>query len=209
VASYPFAIFILPAEYVTPAAKTARKIGNHGVCRACQHALHVNKIEPWSHHFRSLDPSIWLTPFHTRSAKASVVRYRSGWRTQLLRLPTRGAERAVAVNKQWVDAAVILGSPSIRTHIESADNQAPDFERCADTLHALPSMLPSATWSFILKTTTESPKNPFFIAKLIDRVNSPWLRGLPDFGNSLMHLSPKTPMPDSKPCSAMPMASAT
>ena len=33
-------------------------------------------------------------------------------------------------------------------------------------------------------------EDPFFIARLIDKVDSPWLRALPDFGNSLMHLPP-------------------
>jgi sugar phosphate isomerase/epimerase len=35
-------------------------------------------------------------------------------------------------------------------------------------------------------------EDPLFIAKVIDKVNSPWLRGLPDFGNSLMHLPPES-----------------
>jgi|SRR5882672_414675 len=192
VASYPFRDFILPAEYVTPAAKTARKMEITEFAAHVSTRFHVNKIEPWSHHFRSLDPK-YLADFRSTldRAKASVVDIAVDGEHSFYAADPEERERAVAVNKQWVDAAVILGSPSIRTHIESADNQAPDFERCADTLQRIAEYGAIRNVVVHLENDDGVTEDPFFIAKLIDRVNSPWLRGLPDFGNSLMHLSPE------------------
>jgi len=34
-------------------------------------------------------------------------------------------------------------------------------------------------------------EDPFFLAQVIDQVNSPWLHALPDFGNSLAALPPE------------------
>ncbi len=39
-----------------------------------------------------------------------------------------------------------------------------------------------STW----RTTTPTTEDAFFIAKVIDRVKSPWLRALPDFCNSML-----------------------
>ena len=33
-------------------------------------------------------------------------------------------------------------------------------------------------------------EDPFFLVKLIEKVNSPWLRALPDFGNTLASADP-------------------
>jgi sugar phosphate isomerase/epimerase len=192
VASYPFRDFILPAEYVTPAAKAAPKMEITEFAAHVSTRFHINKIEPWSHHFRSLDPK-YLADFRSAldRAKASVVDIAVDGEHSFYAADTAERERAVAVNKQWVDAAVTLGSPSIRTHIESADNQPPDLDRCADTLKRIAEYAATRNVVVHLENDDGDTEDPFFIAKLIDKVNSPWLRGLPDFGNSLMHLPPE------------------
>ncbi|MBI1739408.1 MAG: hypothetical protein HYR57_00770, partial [Candidatus Koribacter versatilis] len=54
VASYPFRDFILPAEYVTPAAaKAAQKMEITEFAAHVISRFNINKIEPWSAHFRS------------------------------------------------------------------------------------------------------------------------------------------------------------
>ncbi len=192
IASYPFRDFILPGEYTTAAAKTAPKMELTEFAAHVSTRFHVNKIEPWSHHFRSLEPK-YLADFRSAldRAKASVVDIAVDGEHSFYASDPAERERAVTVNKQWVDAAVTLGSPSIRTHIAAADNQPPDLERCADTLKRIAEYAATRNVVVHLENDDGVTEDPFFIAKIIDKVDSSWLRGLPDFGNSLMHLPPE------------------
>ena len=192
IASYPFRDFILPGEYTTAAAKTAPKMELTEFAAHVSTRFHVNKIEPWSHHFRSLEPK-YLADFRSAldRAKASVVDIAVDGEHSFYASDAAERERAVTVNKQWVDAAVTLGSPSIRTHIAAADNQPPDLERCADTLKRIAEYAATRNVVVHLENDDGVTEDPFFIAKIIDKVDSSWLRGLPDFGNSLMHLPPE------------------
>ena len=192
VASYPFRDFILPGEYTTPAAKSAPKMEITEFAAHVNARFHINKIEPWSAHFRSLEPK-YLAGFRSELDRAQclVVDIAVDGEHSFYAADPAERERAVAVNKQWVDAAATLGSPSIRTHISSADNQLPDLERSADSLKRIAEY--GATRGVVVHLENDDgvTEDPFFIARLIDKVNSPWLRGLPDFGNSLMHLPPE------------------
>ena len=192
IASYPFRDFILPGEYTTPAAKSAPKMEITEFAAHVSARFHVNKIEPWSAHFRSLEPK-YLAGFRSAldRAQCAVVDIAVDGEHSFYAADPAERERAVAVNKQWVDAAAALGSPSIRTHISSADNQPPDLERSADTLKRIAEYGATRNVVVHLENDDGVTEDPFFIARLIDKVNSPWLRGLPDFGNSLMHLPPE------------------
>jgi L-ribulose-5-phosphate 3-epimerase len=193
VASYPFRDFISPGEYTTPAAKSAPKMEIMEFAAHVSARFHVNKIEPWSAHFRSLDPQ-YIADFRSAldRAQSAVVDIAVDGEHSFYAVDPAGRERAVAVNKQWIDTAATLGSPNIRTHIASADNQPPDLERAADTLKRISDYAATRNVVVHLENDDGVTEDPFFIAKLIDKVNSPWLRGLPDFGNSLMHLPPES-----------------
>src|SRR5215470_14773885 len=109
IASYPFRDFILPAEYVTDAAKTGIKMeitefASHVISR-----FNVNKIEPWSAHFRSLDPK-YLESFRTalEKSQASVVNIAYDGEHSVYAGDSSERERAVADNKKWIDAAAAL-----------------------------------------------------------------------------------------------------
>jgi len=117
-------------------------------------------------------------------------------------------ERAVADNKLWINAAAALGSPSIRTHIASADNQPPDLDRSTDTLLRIVEHAVTRNVVIHLENDDGVTEDPVFLVKLIEKVNNPWLRGLPDFGNSLCIRLPKMHTPGSKPCLTTPTASA-
>jgi sugar phosphate isomerase/epimerase len=193
VASYPFRDFIVPTEDAT--ASTLKAASKMEITEFAAHIIerfHVNKIEPWSHHFRSLDQK-YLDGFRVAldRANASVVDIAVDGEPSFYAADAAERERAVAVNKQWIDAAVTIGSPSIRTHIAAAGNQPPDLDRCADTLQRIADYGASRNLVVHLENDDGVTEDPFFLAKLIAKVNSPWLRGLPDFGNSLMHLPPE------------------
>ena len=193
VASYPFRDFISPGDYATAALKSTPKMEITEFAAHVIERFHINKIEPWSAHFRSLEPK-YLADFRSalERAKASVVNIAVDGEHSFYAPDPAKREQAVAANKQWIDAATTLGSPSIRTHIASADHQPPDLQRTADTLQR--TMEYAATRNVVVHLENDDgvTEDPFFLVSVIEKVNSPWLRGLPDFGNSLMHLPPET-----------------
>jgi len=193
VASYPFRDFILPAEDVSPSASPAApKMELIEFAAHVKSRFNLNKIEPWSSHFRSLEPK-YLDELRAAldQAKAMVVNIAFDGQHSFYALDRTERERAVADNKQWIDAAAALGSPSIRTHIAAADNQPPDLARSADTLFRIVEHAAARNVVVHLENDDGVTEDPVFLVKLIEKVNSPWLRGLPDFGNSLMHKAPE------------------
>jgi sugar phosphate isomerase/epimerase len=193
VASYPFRDFILPAEYGSASApRTAPKMELAEFAMHVKSRFNINKIEPWSSHFRSLEPT-YLDDLRTAfdTAKSAVVNIAFDGRHSFYAADRAERELAVADNKHWVDAAAALGSPSIRTHIASADNQPPDLDRSVDTLLRIVEHAATRNVVIHLENDDGVTEDPVFLVKLIENVNSPWLRGLPDFGNSLMHKAPE------------------
>jgi sugar phosphate isomerase/epimerase len=93
--------------------------------------------------------------------------------------------RAVVASNQWVNVGAALGSPGIRTHIDGAKDSEPDVGRAADTLSRVADY--AAKQNVVVHLENDNPvsEDPFFIVQVIEKVNSPWLRALPDFGNSL------------------------
>jgi sugar phosphate isomerase/epimerase len=193
VASYPFRDFILPAEYGSAlASPAAPKMELTDFAMHVKSRFNINKIEPWSSHFRSLEPK-YLDDLRTAldRAKSAVVNIAFDGRHSFYAADRAERERAVADNKQWVDAAAALGSPSIRTHMASADNQPPDLDRSIDTLLRIVEHAATRNVVIHLENDDGVTEDPVFLVKVIENVNSPWLRGLPDFGNSLMHKAPE------------------
>lgn len=192
VASYPFRDFILPA--VDPSGADGKAGPKMELTEFASHVssrFNINKIEPWSRHFRSLEAG-YLEQFRSAldKAKAGVVNVAVDGEHSFYAVDASERERAIRDNTQWIDAAVALGSPSIRTHIASADNRPPDLERAADTLLRIVEYAAARNVVVHLENDDPITEDPFFLVKLIDKVNSPWLRGLPDFGNTLMSKAP-------------------
>jgi sugar phosphate isomerase/epimerase len=193
VASYPFRDFILPAEFVGPSASSAvPKMELTEFAAHVKSRFNVNKIEPWSSHFRSLEPK-YLDDLRTAldGAQSTVVNIAFDGQYSFYAADRAQRERAVADNRQWIDAAAALGSPSIRTHIAPADNRPPDLDRSTDTLLRIVEHAVNRNVVIHLENDDGITEDPMFLVKLIEKVNSPWLRCLPDFGNSLMHKAPE------------------
>src|SRR5207302_3289927 len=97
--------------------------------------FNVHHIEPWSPIFPSTDPK-YLEQFRAsvEKAKSSVVDIAVDGGHSQYAVDKAEREKAVASSNQWVDVAVTLGSPSIRTHIDDAKDSKPDVGRAADTL---------------------------------------------------------------------------
>jgi sugar phosphate isomerase/epimerase len=148
--------------------------------------FNVHHIEPWSPVFPSTDPR-YLEQFRSAVQKAgsSVVDVAVDGRHS--QYATDAAERTASVSatNQWIDVAIALGSPSIRTHIDGGKNLKPDVGLAADTLARNAEYAAKKNVVVHLENDNPVSEDPFFIAQIIEKVNSPWLRALPDFGNSL------------------------
>ena len=82
--------------------------------------------------------------------------------------------------------AVEIGSPSIRTHIQAAPNSAPNVERTAESLREVAEYGAGKNVVINLENDDLVSEDAFFVVKVIEAVNHPYLRALPDFANSMM-----------------------
>jgi len=187
VASYPFREFIAGSEHKqgNPAIEL-KDFAAHVVEK-----FNVNKIEPWTGHFPSSDVK-YLEQFRAsvEKAKAAIANVAVDGDHSPYAADRSEREQAVTFSKQWVDAAVILGSPGIRTNIPPAKGVQPDLERTADSLLRVAEHASAKNVVVSLENDNPVSEDPFFLVKVIEKVNSPWVRALPDFGNTLAAKDP-------------------
>jgi sugar phosphate isomerase/epimerase len=190
VAAYPFREFIVGWKGWD--GKTPSKVPVAQQMQLKDFAAHVadkfnvHKIEPWSPIFPSTDPK-YLEQFRTAVDKAhsAVVDIAVDGGYSQYSMDAAIREKSVEATNHWVDVAAALGSPSIRTHIDAAKDSKPDVGRAADTLAR--GVEYGSKKNVVIHLENDNPvsEDPFFIVQIIEKVNSPWLRALPDFGNSL------------------------
>jgi sugar phosphate isomerase/epimerase len=87
--------------------------------------------------------------------------------------------------KKWVDVAVVLGSPSVRTSIAPANNSKPGVERTAESLRELADYAAAKNILVNLENDNLVSEDAFFVVKVIEKVNHPYVHALPDFCNSM------------------------
>jgi len=184
IASYPFRKFIIgKSDTATPSgAKIALKDFPAHV--AAKFAVH--RIEPWSEHFLSREPS-YLDELRNAAGKsgATFANIAADGDNSLYSPEAAQRDRASHFCKQWIDAAAALGSPSLRTNISVAHGARPDARSLGEKLKPIAEYAASRNVVVHLENDNPVSEDPFFLVDLLDRVNSPWLRALPDFGNSL------------------------
>ncbi len=191
VASYPFREFIAGSEHKqgNPAIEL-KDFAAHVVEK-----FNVNKIEPWTGHFPSSSTKYdanYLEQFRAsvEKAKAAIANVAVDGEHSPYATDRSEREQAVAFSKQWVDAAVILGSPGIRTNIPPAKGVQPDLDRAADSLLRVAEHASAKNVVVSLENDNPVSEDPFFLVKVIEKVNSPWVRALPDFANTLAAKDP-------------------
>ena len=148
--------------------------------------FNVHNIEPHSRHFRSLDVD-YLASFREALRKANVqaVDIAVSGQDSFYDAEPAARERAVAFGKKFVDVAVQIGSPSIRVHIVGTKNSQPDVARAAENLRELAKYGAEKNVVINLENDDLVSEDAFFIVKIIEAVNHPFLHALPDFGNSM------------------------
>ena len=190
VAAYPFREFIVGWkgwDGKTPSTvPVAQQMELKDFAAHVAEKFNVHHIEPWSPVFPSTEPK-YLEQFRATVEKAhsSVVDIAVDAQHSQYSPDAAERERAVVVSKQWIDVGVALASPSIRTHIDGSKDSKPDVALTADTLSRVAEYAEKKNIVVHLENDNPVSEDPFFIVQVIDKVNSPWLRALPDFGNSL------------------------
>jgi sugar phosphate isomerase/epimerase len=181
-ASYPFREFITGEDH---------KAGNPSV-ELKDFAAHVvekfniHRIEPWTGHFPSTD-SKYLAEFRAAVEKANsgVANIAVDGDNSPYAADRAEREKAITYSKKWIDVAVGIGSPSVRTNIPQAKDSKPDANRLTDSLRRVVEYASSQNVVVHLENDNPVSEDPFFLAQVIDKVGSPWLHALPDFGNTL------------------------
>jgi len=149
--------------------------------------FNVHSIEPHSRHFKSIE-SEYLAEFRKalQTAKAQVVNIAVDGPDSFYDADSGARDRAVTYAKKFVDVAVQTGSPSVRVHIGKAKNSQPDVQRTASSLRQVVSYATSNNVVVNLENDDLVSEDAFFIVKVIEAVNRPFLHALPDFANSML-----------------------
>jgi sugar phosphate isomerase/epimerase len=145
----------------------------------------VTNINPLSGHFRSTDPA-YLDQLREATTKAGsrFVDLGLGGRNFCDPDPAARAE-ALDYGRKWIDIARVLGSPSVRQHLHLPRGAKSDAAVAARNLGELAEYGAKKNIVVLLENDSAISEDPFFIVDVIERAKNPYLRGLPDMGNSL------------------------
>lgn len=146
----------------------------------------VPNINPLGVHFRSTDPA-YLDAFRAAVAKAGshIVDFGLGG-ADFYDPSSDGKKAAVAYGCKWIDIAARLDSPSVRQHLNIRKGEKPQAEVAAEGLRQLAEYGAKRKVVINLENDNGVAEDPFLIVEIIEKVNSPYLRALPDFGNALL-----------------------
>lgn len=146
----------------------------------------VRNINPLGDHFRSTDPA-YLEAFRSAVQKAASNLTDLGLAGRSFASPDAEVRLdAIEFGRKWIDIAVKLGSPSVRQHLTLRNSEKPQPAMAAESLGKLAEYGAKRNTVVNLENDNAVAEDPFLIVSIIERVNSPYLRALPDFGNSLL-----------------------
>ena len=187
VASYPFREFV--AGQHDEQSDRNRKMPLKDFAAHVAAKFNIRRIEPWSEHFLSVEAG-YLDEIRNAASKAgcSFADIAADGENSVYSPESSERERAIQFGKTWIAVAARLGSPSVRINMAPAKNAKPDAALIAEGLKPIAEY--GAARNIVVHLENDNPvsENPFFVVSVLDRVNSPWLHALPDFGNSLAAL---------------------
>jgi sugar phosphate isomerase/epimerase len=133
----------------------------------------IHNINPLSAHFSSTEPA-YLEQLRNAVAKAGSHIVDLGHGGRSFYHPDKAKQQAaVEFGKKGVDMAVLLGSPSVRQHLNAAPGVKEDVNLTAETLGELAEY--GEKKNIVINLENDA----------MEKVRSPYLRGLPDFANSM------------------------
>ncbi|HWZ30138.1 MAG TPA: TIM barrel protein [Bryobacteraceae bacterium] len=176
IASWPFRKLFDPKKGTLPLLEFPKMVVDR---------FGVHAIEPLDQHFAETTPA-YVDQFRIALDKAGV-------RVANIPVGRLGASFydparhgiAIETAKKWVDVASTLGSPSIRAHIASA-NVPPNPAIAADSLKQVAEYGEKKNVVVHLENDDARSEEAFFLIDVIRSANTPWLRALPDFCNSML-----------------------
>jgi sugar phosphate isomerase/epimerase len=146
----------------------------------------VHSIEPWSAHFPSTDAKdLAKLRESVEKAHAGIVNIAVDGESSPYAADREERAKAIAFSKRWIDVASTIGSPSVRTNIPQAKDAKPNAVVLAESLRSV--IEHASTKNVVVHLENDNPisEDPFFLVEVLEKVNSPWLHALPDFGNTL------------------------
>ncbi len=186
IASYPFRAYILSPDNrdrdTTLPGMNLLEFPAHVVAK-----FNIHNIEPHSRHFTSLQPD-YLDDFRQilLKTKVRVVNIAVNTINSFYDPDALFRGKAVDYAKKWVDVAARIGSLGIRAHIAAARNSSPNVELAAGSLREVTEYAANKNIVVTLENDDLVSEDAFFLVKVIEAVNNPYLRALPDFANSML-----------------------
>jgi len=146
--------------------------------------FNVVNIEPYNRYFRSLEPA-YLDRFRNALEKGGThaVNIAADMDTSYFDADAAARAKSVVEAKKWIDVAVAIGSPSVRTSMSSVKSP-PNLDLAAESLKPVADYAASKNVVVHLENDNLVAEDAFFIEKLLRKVNHPYVHALPDFGNS-------------------------
>jgi len=187
VASWPFRMFI-----DAPTNKWARDpklpgmdLKDFGAMVVKRFGLH--NIEPLDAHFSSTEPA-YLAELRERTQKAGahIIDVPVDLHDSFYDPDPAPRAKSVEASRRWIDIANTLGCPSVRLHIAGLHDAKPDVDRTADSLRQVAQYAAEKNVVANLENDDNFTEDPFFIVNVLEKVDNPYLRALPDFCNSMM-----------------------
>jgi sugar phosphate isomerase/epimerase len=145
----------------------------------------IHNINPLTSHFHSTDPA-YLEELRSAVAKAGshIVDLGHGGAT-FYHPDAEKRQAAIEFGKKGVDIALAIGSPSSRQHINGGHGMKADVSLAAESLGELAAYGEKKNIVINLENDAAVSESPFFLVAVMEKVQSPYLRGLPDFANSM------------------------
>jgi sugar phosphate isomerase/epimerase len=146
--------------------------------------FNVKNIEPYNRYFKSLEPA-YLDQFRNALEKSGThaVNLAADMETSYFDSDAATRTKSIAEAKKWIDVAVTIGSPSVRTSMSSTKS-SPNLDLAAESLKPVADYAASKNVVVHLENDNLVAEDAFFIEKLVRKVNHPYVHALPDFGNS-------------------------
>jgi sugar phosphate isomerase/epimerase len=185
VTSYPFRSFIdAPSNADRAREKPGMDLKEFG--RTIAERFGIHNINPLASHFSSLAPA-YISGFRDSLEKANcrVVDLGLGGRMFFHPEATQ-REEAVSYGRKWIDIAIEIGAPSVRQHLDPVPGHKANVDLAAQSLGKLADY--GSRKNIVVNLENDDPlsEDPFFLVQVIEKVSNPYLRGLPDFGNSIL-----------------------
>lgn len=185
VATYPFRAMLIAPHNSDRSAKVPG-IDLAGFAKYIRTEFNVYGIEPLHSHFPSTELSeIVKLKAAFDAAGVFTANIPVDEQADLCSADAEVRKAGYAVYRRWVDIAVLLASPSIRISVPGCAGPK-DIAGPANALK--PVIEYASSKSIIVNLENDDPvlANDARIVSIIQTVQSPYLRALPDFANSLM-----------------------